>query len=198
MPVPGCYTRSMRIEDHKALRRMILEILYQSYLDDPLRMVEPEVFFAHPPLDRHNIVPNMHYLADRKLVEMMMGYTPPMFSAVRITAAGIDLVEHRFAFDLQFPPLNGGPETEIPALLERLIEECDFLPLEGVARRQLLGDAVYLREELNRPVARWRPALVRVLLEVIEEHRARSGTPLDVLDRLRAALDDVLMDQSDP
>lgn len=192
MPVPGCYTRFMRIEDHKALRRIILELLYQSYLDDPLRMVEPEVFFSHPPLDRQNIVPNMHYLADRKLVEMMMGYTPPMFSAVRITAAGIDLVEHRFAFDLQFPPLNGGPESEIPALLERLIEECDFLPLEGVARRQLLGDAVHLREELNRPVAFWRPALIRILLAVIEGHRVQANTPLDVLDRLSAALDTVL------
>lgn len=198
MAGPGCYTRPMRIEDHKALRRMILELLYQSYLDDPLRMVEPEVFFAHPPLDRHNIVPNMHYLSDRKLVEMMMGYTPPMFSAVRITAAGIDLVEHRFAFDLQFPPLSGGPETEIPALLERLIEECDFLPLEGVARHQLLGDALHLREELNRPVARWRPALVRVLLDVIEEHRAAADTPLAVLDRLRAALDAVLKAQARP
>ncbi len=177
---------------------MILELLYQSYLDDPLRMVEPELFFAHPPLDRHNIVPNMHYLADRKLVEMMMGYTPPMFSAVRITAAGIDLVEHRFAFNLQFPPLHGGPETEIPALVERLIEECDFLPLEGVARRQLLDDALHLREELNRPAERWRPALVRVLLEVIEAHRAQADTPLDVLERLSAAVGTQLDAQAKP
>ncbi len=192
----GCYTRAMRIEDHKALRRSILELLYESYLNDPLRMVEPEVFFARPPLDRQNIVPNMHYLADRKLVEMMMGYTPPMFSAVRITAAGIDLVEHRYAFDLQFPPLNGGPETEIPALLERLIEECDFLPLEGVARRQLLGDALHLREELNRPLQWWRPALIRVLLEIIEEHRAQADTPLEVLDRLRNALDTAIQSRA--
>ena len=182
----------MRIEDHKALRRMILELLYVSYLDDPLRMVEPEAFWASPPLDRTNIVPNMHYLADRKLVEMMMGYCPPMFSAVRITATGIDLVEHRFAFDLQFPAAHGGPASEIPALLERLVEEGDFLPIDGVARRQLLGDILFLREELTHPADRWRPALVRALLDAIEAHRARSGQPLEALAPLSAAVDSVL------
>lgn len=183
----------MRIEDHKALRRMILELLYQAYLDDPLRMVEPETFFASPPLDRENIVPNMHYLADRKLVEMMLGYAPPMFAAVRITAAGIDLVEHRFQFNLEFPATQGGPDSEIPALLERLVEEGDFLPIDGLARRQLLGDIQFLREELSRPVDRWRPRLVRALLDAMEEHRARAGQPLECLDRLVAAVGTLIM-----
>lgn len=182
----------MRIEDHKALRRMILELLYQSYLEDPLRMVEPEVFFASPPLDRVNIVPNMHYLSDRKLVEMMMGYTPPMFSAVRITAAGIDLVEHRFNFNLQFPPDHSEGESAIPALLESLVEEGDFLPVDGLARRQLLGDIVFLREELSRPAERWRPALVEVLLGAIEAHGVQAGQPLRALTPLARSIDGVL------
>jgi hypothetical protein len=178
----------MRIEDHKALRRMILELLYQAYLDDPLRMVEPDTFFDSPPLTRENIVPNMHYLADRKLVEMMLGYAPPMFAAARITAAGIDLVEHRFQFNLEFPAVAGGPDAEIPALLERLVEEGDFLPIDGIARRQLLGDLQFLREELSRPVERWRPRLVRALLDAVDEHRARSGQRLECLERLRFAV----------
>ena len=178
----------MRIEDHKALRRMILELLYQAYLDDPLRMVEPETFFALPPLDRNNIIPNMHYLSDRKLVEMMLGYAPPMFAAVRITAAGIDLVEHRFQFNLEFPVVGAGPDSEIPALLERLVEEGDFLPIDGLARRQLLGDIQFLRDELSRPVERWRHRLVQALLDALAEHRDRAGQPLDSLEGLSVAV----------
>lgn len=182
----------MPIENHKFLRRKILELLYQAYLDDPLRMVEPEAFFEVPPLTRQNIVSNTHYLADRKLVEMMMGYAPPMFSAVRITPAGIDLVENRFAFNLQFPADPGTAETEIPVLLQHLVEAGDFLPLDGIARKQLLEDLLYLREELSRPVERWRPTLVRVLLEAIEAHRSRADQPLGVLDELRSAVESAL------
>lgn len=183
----------MRIEDHKALRRLILELLYDAYLDDPLHMVEPEVFFASPPLDRVNIIPNMHYLLDRKLVEMLMGYAPPMFSAVRITAAGIDLVENRFAFNLQFPSARSMGEVEIPGLLEQLVEEGDFLPIDGLARRQLLGDILHLREELSYPAERWRPSLVRTLLESIEAHRAPTGQALESLARLNSVIAALLL-----
>lgn len=183
----------MHMEDHKALRRMILELLYQSFHEDPLRMVEPDVFFAAPPLDRTNIVPNMHYLSDRKLVEMMMGYAPPMFSAVRITPAGIDLVENRFNFNLQFPPARHDSESVIPALLEQLVEEGDFLPLDGLARRQLLGDILYLREELNRPADRWRHGIVTSVLDAIATHRTRAECPLETLEQLRTAVNAVIV-----
>lgn len=177
--------------NHKAVRRAILELLYQTYLDDPLCMVEPEVFFQSEAINRKSIVPNMHYLADRKLVEMMMGYCPPMFSAVRITARGMDLVENRFEFNLQFPAAAREEEQgldAIPWLLERLVEEGDFAPIDGIGRRQLLGDILYLRGELSLPRDRWRIALVRAVIEGVDDLATRSGHPLPALAKLAEAV----------
>jgi len=179
----------MSIANHKATRRAILKLLYHAYLDDPLRMVEPEVFFEKTAVDRATIVPNMHYLSDRGLVEMMMGYTPPLFSAVRITPKGIDLVENRFELDRQFPGAPGADEAPIqaiPLLLERLIEEADFVPVDGVARRQLLGDVLYLREELSQPIDRWRLPLVHAVMDAIDI--TAGANALDALASLRSAI----------
>lgn len=159
-------------------------------------MVEPEAFYVSPEISKQTIVPNMHYLADRKLVEMMMGYKPPMFSAVRITPEGIDLVENRFEFDRQFPGRPGGGEgaESIPFLLERLVEEGDFVPVDGTARRQLLGDILYLREELNLPADRWRPNVVAALLDAAE--RAAGEHPPRSLHQLRSIVFDLLESRS--
>lgn len=178
--------------NHKAIRRAILELLYQTYLDDPLRMVEPEAFLESPHIDQVSIVPNMHYLTDRKLVEMMMGYRPPMFSAVRITAQGIDLIENRFLFDLQFPaaatPGQAGLES-IPALLERLVEEGDFAPIDGIGRKQILRDILYLREELSLPPDRWRMETVRAIIGGIKNQGAKADYVLPSLEELVDAID---------
>lgn len=178
---------------HKAVRREILDLLYHIYLDDPLRMVEPEVFFHSPIIDRASIIPNMHYLADRRLVEMMMGYQPPMFTAVRITHQGVDLVESRFEFNRQFPAapsetLHG--EEAIPMLVERLVVEADLVPLERDIRHQILGDILYLREEFNRPLQRWRPQLIFAVITAVESIAGKEAPP--TLARLREAVMDTL------
>jgi len=181
----------MKLADHKTVRRAILELLYHAYLDDPLRMVEPEAFYACAPIKPENIVPNMHYLNDRKLVEMMMGYTPPMFSAVRITAAGIDLVEDRYNFNLQFPagaPDGGEAECAIPHLVEHLVAQGDLSPLEGRIRRQLLNDIQFLREELAQPQDCWRDNVIAALLDWIGERHEMSGGALPALPLLRDAV----------
>ena len=182
----------MSIADHKATRRAILELLYHAYLEDPLRMVEPEAFHEESAAVRSHIVPNMHYLADRKLVEMMIGYSPPLFSAVRITPGGIDLVENRFEFDRLFPALPGteaGPLQAIPMILERLVEEGDFIAVDGTTRRQLLGDILYLREELSLPPERWRRPLIDAVMDAVESAAGTGG--LAALAELREAVSGV-------
>ena len=181
----------MNAADHKAVRRAILEFLYENYLEDPLRMVEPEPILARSPINGENVIPNMHYLFDRKLVEMMMGYTPPMFSAVRITPAGIDLVEDRYNFDRQFPPCceaTGESKTTIPHLVELLVAQGDLTPLDGWTRRQLQRDIQYLRDELAQPQAQWRTEVLETQLAWIEERHQESGNGLPALAELRSAI----------
>ncbi len=142
-------------------------MLYARYLENPLDMLDPEDFLEGGKMGRKDLVVNMHYLGDRGLVELMMGYSPPMFAAVRITADGIDLIENRFAFNLRFPPAPGHAEeasADLPRLLESLVEEADFSPLDGEARQSLLRDVQFLRDELARPVARWRRPVIEAVL----------------------------------
>jgi hypothetical protein len=176
----------MSINRPKSVRRRLLQILYEHYLKDPLEMLTPENVMADGTVLREHLLANIHYLNDRGLVELMIGYNPPMFAAVRITADGIDLVENRFEFDLRFPP---GPEeasetlANVPTLIECLVEEADFSPLDGELRRCLLRDVQYLREELARPETRWRMPVIDTVLGWIESY---FDDPLAVLPSLRA------------
>lgn len=155
----------------KAVRRRILEILYERYLGDPLEMLSPEDFLEDPLIERNTLIPNIHYLSDRKLVELMIGYNPPLFAAARLRAEGIDIVENRFEFDWRFPPATDGAEGEcweLPTLIERLVEEGDFAPLDGEERKALLRDIQFLRDEASRPVHRWRRHVIEQVLDWIE------------------------------
>jgi len=123
---------------------------------------------------------------------MMIGYNPPMFAAARITADGIDLVENRFEFNLRFPPTLGEREESVADLLwlaERLVEEGELSPLDGEARKALLRDVQYLRDEIARPAERWRLRVVQTVLEWIAhsiDMEADANANAEVLPSLKA------------
>lgn len=180
----------------KTIRRHLLLLLYDHYQADPLEMVTPEMIQEPKPLSRQELISNIYYLQDRGLVELMRGYNPPFFSAARITADGIDLVENRFELDLRFPPAIDEIEesqASIPHLMERLVDEADFAALDGEERRALLHDVQFLREEVARPVHRWRIDVVIAVLDWIEGHFSGADVTweesLPSLAPLRRAID---------
>ena len=178
---PGCgnfahrvfglrYNRGMSDRHYRHIRRALLKALYQQYREDPLEMVEPERLLPTVAGDRRDLMFNMHYLADRGLVEMMLGYRPPLFSGARITANGIDLVENRIVFDAKYPPLPDQCEAEradLPLLLAQLADEAEFCAVDGEVRRALLRDVAYLQDEAARPAARWRAGVMLAVLDGI-------------------------------
>lgn len=183
-------------EQHpKQIRRRLLETLYRRYMTDPLEMLSPEDFLEDAAIARETLVPNMHYLSDRGLVEMLIGFNPPMFDAARITSDGIDLVENRLEFDLWFPAAPEGVEAEtrsVPVLMERLVEAADHCALDGEARRCLLRDVQFLRDELARPAGRWRREVIETFLRWLGGQVGPQSHVTEVLGSLRAALDPVL------
>jgi len=181
----------MNAQYPKAVRRMLLELLYRHYMRDPLRMVSSEEVVEETELTKHELTVNMHYLSDRGLAEMMRGYQPPWFSAVRITADGIDLVENEFEFSRRFPPWPVGKEArygDLPALVEGLVEEVDLVPIDGEARRNLLRGIQYLRDELARPAERWRHHVIHTFLDWIEEAASDTEEGLPSLHAIRERL----------
>lgn len=168
-----------------------MTILYDRYNLDPLEMLAPEDVLEDGTVRRDDLLANIHYLADRGLVELMIGYNPPMFAAARITADGIDLVEDRFEFNLRFPPVLGELEeatARVPLLMERLVSEADFSALDGEKRKALLRDVQYLRDELSRPAERWRIDVVETVCSWIEDYFDGTGETLPSLPDLRDAI----------
>ena len=175
----------------KSVRRRLLTVLYDHYLKDPLEMLTPEDVLADSMVPREDLLANIHYLSDKGYVELMMGYNPPWFAATRITAKGIDLVENRFEFNLQYPPAPGDIEAtfaSVPSLMEQLVQEADFAPLDGEERKCLLRDVLYLRDELARPAARWRAHVIETMLKWIEGYFEDPAAVLPVLGDLKDAI----------
>lgn len=173
----------------KSVRRRILLLLYEHYMADPLEALGPEVFFEEGGFTREELAVGMHYLADRKLVEMMLGYNPPLFAAVRIRPEGIDLVENWFEFNLRFPEAPDDGElrlNELPVLVERLVEEADLSQLGGEARKCLLRDVQYLRDELSRPASKWRKHVIQAIVSWLEEPFGGAKETLPSLPRVKA------------
>jgi len=172
----------------KSVRRRLLTILYNAYFKEPLDMLSPQDILEEGSISREDLLANAYYLHDRQLIELMVGYNPPMFAAARITAKGIDLVENAYEFNLLFPPDTGdyaGDLADLPILVERLVEEADFSPLDGEARRCLLRDVQYLRDELARPEPRWRIHVIRNLLDWIAEPFDDPDEQLPSLPKIR-------------
>ncbi len=179
---------------HKSIRRTLLLTLYERYMANPVEMVEPALFLEDGTLDKHFLLVNMHYLSDRGLVELMLGYDPSTFAAVRITAKGIDLVENQFELDRQFPPHPDAAEqgaADLPMLIERLQEDVDLCDLDGVARRALLDDVAYLRNEIARPATRWRLQVVRSVLDWMSEAVAACDMPPPALPALTRRIEEI-------
>lgn len=155
----------------KHVRRQIMAVLYESYQRDPMQMLTPSDIADAGALLIDELAPNCHYLHDRQLIELMMGYNPPLFAAARIAPEGIDLYEDRQRFERYF---NAGPSAEaagtaqvIPAVMA-LAEQAEHLPLEGLRREWLLRDVSRLRDLLRQPERDWDAESILNALQWIE------------------------------
>lgn len=175
----------------KGIRRQILLTLYGHFQNSPLDMLAPDELRDATNIGREHLTANAHYLHDRGLIELMIGYSPTSFAAARITADGIDLVENEYQLNLLFPGVPGEMEesmAEMPILVERLVQEADFSPLDGERRKCLLRDVQFLRDELARPAERWRPEVIEAVLGWIDAHFQDPDDVLPSLAKVRALL----------
>jgi hypothetical protein len=185
----------MKPQHTKTVRRRLLLLFYERYLTDPLDMLGPEEVVQQTNIPREQLQPNIFYLYERGLVDLMTTYNPPNFSGVRISADGIDLVEDYYEFNRRYPPVPGEYEdrlAEVPVLVERLVDEAEYIALDGERRKCLLRDVQYLRDELVRPAERWRVEVIHTVLDWIEAHfeaaQGDTGTVVELRGVLREKL----------
>ncbi len=167
----------------KQVRREILELLYDRYQRDPMHSLMPAELYAETSLAPDDITPAAFYLHERGLVELLVGYNPPNFDAIRISPKGIDLVEDRATFNAQFPSKtveNGAETADIMPLLLELVDQIDRSSLAGARRSWLLDDLKALRNSVREPMSNWDPAQIQRQRQLIDDYLDES---------LRAELD---------
>lgn len=142
----------------KRVRREILLYLYARYEQEPLQMLTPEDLLSDTAIERGDLAANAYYLHDSGLIELMAGYSAPLFAAVRIMPAGIDLVEDAATLNARFPAAPGKTNQAamdaIASVLE-LAKEIEASALDGIRRDWLLQDVQGLRNELRKPLDHW-------------------------------------------
>lgn len=180
----------------KQARRVLLELLYKSFLEDPLCMLSAHEVLDQTSIERDNLAANAYYLYDRKLVEMMIGYNPPLFAAIRIAPEGIDIVEDTERFERMFPAgeLPSRPDaTRVIPLMMRLAEQAENAPIEGLRKEWLLRDVSHLRDALRAPIERWDGHAIRSTLGwIIAFTENESKLDLAAAQELKALLHDLL------
>lgn len=176
----------------RLVRRRIMEILYDSYQKDPLHMLTPHDIADHGTVMLEDLPPNCHYLHDRDLIELMLGYNPPMFDATRIAPKGIELYENIAEFDKFFPRDPSEERLRAPnviPLMLQLAREAEASSLEGLRREWLLRDLSHLRDELRRPEDEWRAEIILRDLQWLEGlFDAGEDSELPSLEKLTAML----------
>lgn len=136
-----------------------MSILYDSYQHDPMQMLTPQDIAEVGTVVLEDLPANCHYLHDQSLIELLVGYNPPMFAAARIAPKGIDLYENDIEFDKAFPLEATEDDLRAPnviPLMMQLAQEIEASSLDGIRLEWLLRDVSHLREELRRPEYDWR------------------------------------------
>ena len=177
-------------------RRLILEILYGYYQENPLQMLSPADVMADGRVRRDTLGPNIYYLHERGLIELMVGYSPPLFDAARIAPDGIDLVEDAEALERMFPAVIEDLEeiaVDAARLVLELADEVAQVSFDGYRRDWLLRDVRRLRDLLRQPPRRWRQAEMAETFRWIDEYfKGDASAYLNTLAELKKLVDDRL------
>lgn len=134
-------------------------------------MLSPVEILDHGTIDRKDLIPNVHYLHDRNLIELMIGYNPPTFAATRIAPLGIDLYEDEAEFDKMFPPelvVENATTAGIVTIMLKMAEEAEQSAATGQSKDWLMKDIRALREELVIPEPYWKADVILARLQWLD------------------------------
>jgi hypothetical protein len=165
---------------------VILTVLYESYQRDPMFMMTPSDMADASALLINDLAPNCHYLHERELIELIMGYSPPLFAAARIAPEGIDLYEDRTRFERLFSRGSGARSEDTKALIPLLMslaQEAETVRLEGLRREWLLRDVTRLRDLVRGPEKDWDPDAILTALGWLKGF-TEDGIAMPSLDKI--------------
>jgi len=86
-----------------ALRRKILEMVYERFKEHPYYRITPKEFKESLNIGLKELHYNIIYLEEKGLIELQKPLEGSIFVGARITPKGIDLVEDEYQLDIVFP-----------------------------------------------------------------------------------------------
>lgn len=169
--------------DKIKVRRRILEILYEQFVEHPYNRTTPKEFKERLGISLRDLNYNIIYLEDKCLIELQKPLEGSIFVGARITHRGIDLVEDEYEFDIMFPAFK---KTSLPrnvftqfTLLIDSIEVDDNINSD--LKELIIENIKQIRNELKKTEPSY--AVVKKSLDKVKERNYDIGEKLQAILR---------------
>jgi hypothetical protein len=123
-----------------AIRRKILEMLYDSMRKHPYNRVTPKEFKESMDIDLKELHFNIIYLEEKGLLELQKPLEGSLFVGARITPKGIDMVEDEYQMNVFFPQELATPHIPDSTFqkLDSLIKKTEDLGIPSPDSKELI------------------------------------------------------------
>jgi hypothetical protein len=146
---------------NQEIRRKILEILYESFVEHPYNRVTPSEFKEMIKIGLKDLHFNMIYLEEKGYVELQKPLEGSVFVGARLTSKGIDLVEDEYQMAVFFP--EEAAELSVPARaleeLNSLIDETNKSAEFGPDLKELITEEI---KEIKLELTNSQPSFSRI------------------------------------
>ena len=166
-----------------ALRRKILEMVYERFKEHPYYRITPKEFKESLNISLKELHYNIIYLEEKGLIELQKPLEGSIFVGARITPKGIDLVEDEYQLDIVFP-LSKQEEQLINISHEFniLIKDLESIASISDELREIITEGI---KDIQNELTSSEPSYnhVKILVGKIRERNAKIYEKLMVIIR---------------
>jgi hypothetical protein len=127
-----------------AIRRRILETLYESFKEHPYNRIGAKEFQEILGIKLKELHFNIIYLEEKGYVELQKPLEGSLFVGARITPKGIDIVEDEYQMNVLFPEPGIAEPTHVTVIeeLDRLLDEASRSNRHSDESRELIIEEI--------------------------------------------------------
>ncbi|MBE0432618.1 hypothetical protein IBX73_04025 [candidate division WOR-3 bacterium] len=134
-----------------AIRRKILELLYENRVEHPYNRMTPGEFKEAMTIGLKELHFNIIYLEEKGYVELQKPLEGTIFVTARITAKGVDIVENEYDLNVFFPEGSSAVPSslDLRARFDNLLDAAKTLTgLSAEPKELLIEELIRIRDEL--------------------------------------------------
>lgn len=167
--------------DRIEVRRRILKILYEQFVEHPYNRITPKEFKEQLGISLRDLNYNVIYLEDKGLIELQKPLEGSIFVGARIMHRGIDLVENEYEFDIMFPAFKrASPPSNVFTQFTLLI---DSIEVDGSINSDLKELIIENIKQIQNELKKIEPSytVVKKSLVKVKERNIEVGKKLQTI-----------------